>query len=103
MTTYIHVGAPKTATTYVQGFLDSNRVQIKSKGFRVVLPRGIRRSKCYKYHAGKHLRINTAVTLDEARSNFETFVAGPLPNTIISEEGFTHDIMPSNAHGRLQV
>jgi hypothetical protein len=98
MTTYIHVGAPKTATTYVQGFLEANRAQIKNKGYRVVLPRGIRGSRCYQYHAGKHMRINTAVTLDAARSNFETFIAGPLSHTIISEEGFTHDVMPSKKY-----
>ena len=94
MTTFIHIGAPKTATTYIQAFLDVNRERLEKLGTGVVLPKQIRESTCYKYHVSKHMGFKRNVTLEEAIDNFNKHTSG-FPNVIISEEGLTHDLMPS--------
>ena len=98
---YIHIGAPKTATTLLQDALNKNRFSLQSMGYDVLLPGQIRESAFFDYIYAKHTEQITAVTLDEAKKDFTEQLNQCQNNrVIISEEGFTQHLMPSNLTNR---
>lgn len=94
---YIHIGAPKTATTLLQQALNKNRNALQAIGYDVLLPGQIRNCGFYKYIFAKHTNQITNVTLDEAKNDFALQLKHCQNNkVIISEEGFSQHLMPSD-------
>lgn len=96
---YVHVGAPKTATTFIQEFLKKNRGALEEYGYGLVLPDDIRDTiyfnELFKFHTG--VCSFSDLDIEAACSDFENHVLRhEFANVIVSEEGFLHNLMPSS-------
>lgn len=89
-----HIGAPKTATTHVQMIMERNKKSIENAGYTYVGPAKIRSDPAWReffsYYTGKA----GAEVLKNARD-----ILGHGDAVILSEEGITHDLMPSVSSG----
>ncbi|MFK8011060.1 MAG: hypothetical protein AB8B80_03400 [Marinicellaceae bacterium] len=98
---YFHIGAPKTATTFIQHELNNNSALLETLGYGILLPNQLRQSCFYEYVFSKHTQRDTETTFKEAKQDFIRQVDQCIQNNIIiSEEGFTQHLMPTDKTGQ---
>ena len=92
----MHVGAPKTATTFLQSSLNHNRPILNKLGYDTLVPSQIRESDFYVYLHLINTKKELYITENEAIKDFKSTISEIESNKIIiSEEGILHNLMPS--------
>lgn len=90
-TLFVHVGAPKTATTTLQSWINTNRRKLMGTGYDVFTPKQMRSSGALRHYLTYYRNDAEAPNL----SAFTEFFGSPKnPSAIISEEAFTNDLIP---------
>jgi len=98
---YIHIGAPKTATTLLQHALNKNRSVLQTLGYDVLLPGQIRDTDFYDNIFAKHTNQSINISLNRAKNDFNNQINQcQNKNIILSEEGFTQNLMPTDLTNR---
>lgn len=87
-----HIGAPKTATTTLQGWLRGNRKRYSNRGIGIYLPRKVRQNKYLanymRYYRGKLETPDTEAFL-------KLFEEDKFKKVILSEEALSNDFIPA--------
>lgn len=92
----IHIGAPKTATTTLQGWLRGNRKRYANRGVGIYLPRKVRQNK----YLASYMRFYRG-KLDAPRTEdfLKLFEDETAKKVILSEEALTNDFIPAAEYG----